>query len=81
MQTADVARKIAKFTKITIRNVTKGESRPRSELVEHVIVGTPGKMVDWTFRFKSFDIKRIKVFVLDEADVMIDLQGMLDLFD
>lgn len=75
MQTADVARKMCKFAGITVRHVTKGEMRPRGELVEHVLVGTPGKFVDWLFRFKSFDIKRIKVFVLDEADIMIDLQG------
>lgn len=75
MQTAEVARKMCQFTGITVRHVTKGELRPRGELVEHVLVGTPGKFVDWLFRFKAFDIKRIKVFVLDEADIMIDLQG------
>lgn len=75
MQTADVARQLAKYTNIKVRNIVKGEARPTSELKEHLLVGTPGKMLDWIFRFKSFDIKRIKVFVLDEADVMIDLQG------
>lgn len=32
---------------------------------------------DWVFRFRNiFDIKKINVFVLDEADVMIDTQGL-----
>ena len=75
MQTADVARKMCQFAGITVRHVTKGELRPSSPLVEHVLVGTPGKIVDWLFRFKAIQIKKIKVFVLDEADIMIDLQG------
>lgn len=77
VQIADVARKMAKYTKITIRHVIKGETRPPSNLTEQVIIGTPGKLNDWVFRFKNiFDIKQINVFVLDEADVMIDTQGL-----
>jgi len=75
MQTADVARHLAEFTNIKIRHIVKGEIRPTSELNEHMLVGTPGKVLDWIFRFRSFDVKRVKVFILDEADVMIDLQG------
>ena len=75
MQTADVARKMCQFTGITVRHVTKGEMRPNSSLVEHVLVGTPGKIVDWLIRFKAIDTEKIKVFILDEADIMIDLQG------
>lgn len=39
------------------------------------MIGTPGKLLDWALRYRFFDIKKIKVFVLDEADVMIDTQG------
>ena len=44
-------------------------------LSEHVLIGTPGKLMDWVHKFKAFDVRKIKVFVLDEADVMIDTQG------
>lgn len=75
LQTAEVAKKMAKHTQIRFRNVVRGEDKPPGQLTEHVIIGTPGKMVDWALRFRNFDSRKIKVFVLDEADVMIDTQG------
>lgn len=48
------------------------------QLTDHIIIGTPGKMLDWGIKFKVFDLKKITVFVLDEADVMIDTQGHQD---
>lgn len=35
-------------------------------------------MLDWCTKFNAFDIKKISVFVLDEADVMIATQGHQD---
>ena len=32
-------------------------------------------MLDWSLKFKFFDLNKITVFVLDEADVMIATQG------
>lgn len=40
----------------------------------HLVVGTPGKVVDWLKR-KIVNPKTIKVFVLDEADNMVDEGG------
>ena len=40
----------------------------------HLVVGTPGKVVDWLKR-KIMNPKTIKVFVLDEADNMVDEGG------
>jgi ATP-dependent RNA helicase DDX19/DBP5 len=40
----------------------------------HIIVGTPGKVVDWLKR-RVINAKTIKVFVLDEADNMVDEGG------
>jgi len=54
-------------------SVTKGE-----KLTDHIVIGTPGTMMDWCTRFKVIDLKKINVFVLDEADVMIDTQGHQD---
>lgn len=47
-------------------------------LQEHIVIGTPGTAVDWSTRFKAIDLKKLVVFVLDEADVMIDQQGHHD---
>ena len=40
----------------------------------HMVVGTPGKVVDWLKR-KIVNPKTIKVFVLDEGDNMVDEGG------
>ena len=50
-------------------NVAKGE-----KLNAHIVVGTPGKIVDWLKR-KIINSKTIKVFVLDEADNMVEESG------
>uniref|UniRef100_A0AAQ4PHV0 RNA helicase n=1 Tax=Gasterosteus aculeatus aculeatus TaxID=481459 RepID=A0AAQ4PHV0_GASAC len=43
-----------------------------------IVIGTPGTMLDWCGKFKFIDPKKIMVFVLDEADVMIATQGHQD---
>ena len=43
-----------------------------------IVIGTPGTLLDWVFKFKVVDLKKITVFVLDEADIMIDVQGHLE---
>ena len=48
------------------------------KLADHIVIGTPGTMLDWAVKFKTIEMKKIKVFVLDEADVMIDTQGHQD---
>lgn len=40
----------------------------------HLVVGTPGKVVDWLKR-KIINPKTVRVFVLDEADNMVDEGG------
>ena len=45
---------------------------------DHIVIGTPGTMLDWCTKLKVVDLKKVKVFVLDEADVMIDTQGHQD---
>jgi ATP-dependent RNA helicase DDX19/DBP5 len=37
----------------------------------HLVVGTPGKLVDWLKR-RILSSKHLKVFVLDEADTMVE---------
>merc|ERR1719228_2011498 len=66
-------------TDLTIRYAVRGEVVDRgSKIAENIIIGTPGKVLDWSLKFKFFDLNKITVFVLDEADVMIATQGHQD---
>lgn len=80
IQTGEVAAKMAQFCpEIKMRYAVRGEDIERnSKLNDHIIIGTPGKIMDWGLKFRSFDLGKISVFVLDEADVMIATQGHQD---
>ena len=50
----------------------------RGKTVEgHVVVGTPGTVMDM-IRRKQMDVTQLRVLVLDEADNMLDQQGLGD---
>ena len=72
-----------------IRYAVRGEEVARgSKITDNIIIGTPGKVIyisyidpkiklqvlDWSLKFRFFDLSKITVFVLDEADVMIATQ-------
>ena len=80
LQIGEVASKMSQFRPdLSIRFGVRGEDIERGKKVhEHIIIGTPGKVLDWSIKFKFFDLKKITVFVLDEADVMIATQGHQD---
>ncbi|XP_055629576.1 DEAD-box helicase Dbp80 [Toxorhynchites rutilus septentrionalis] len=80
IQTGEVAAKMAKFCpEIKLRYAVRGEEISKgAKLTDHIIIGTPGKLMDWGIKFRAFDLKKISVFVLDEADVMIATQGHQD---
>lgn len=76
VQTYQVATTMGKFLKdLSFRLVTKSEAIVRTPFSENVLVGTPGRMVDSATKFKNIDMSKIRVFILDEADVMIAEQG------
>ncbi|XP_049516962.1 DEAD-box helicase Dbp80 [Dermacentor silvarum] len=80
VQTGNVAKKMAAWCpRITFSYAVRGNNYSRGEKIQdQVILGTPGKIVDWAFKFKFFELSRIKVFVLDEADIMIAMHGHHD---
>ncbi|XP_022913607.1 DEAD-box helicase Dbp80 [Onthophagus taurus] len=80
VQTGEVAAHMVKYCpEIELKSAVRGEEVPRgSKLTEQVVIGTPGKVLDWALKFRVFDLSKITVFVLDEADVMIDTQGHQD---
>ena len=49
-------------------------------MTDHILFATPGTLLDWFLRFKVVDPKKIKMFVLDDADFMFALQGHQDQF-
>jgi superfamily II DNA/RNA helicase len=42
-----------------------------------IVVGTPGKITDLV-KARVINMREIKIFVLDEADAMLDQQGLKD---
>merc|ERR1711920_266506 len=55
-----------------------GNDVPRGSQVDaHIVVGTPGR-VEFMIKKRILDTRSMKVFVLDEADVMVGEGGMRD---
>ena len=80
-QTAQVVQNMGKFMNgLKIMSALKGTQVARNvELDAQIIIGTPGTSLDWASpRINCYHLKKLKVFILDEADVMIDQQGHQD---
>uniref|UniRef100_H2TGK8 RNA helicase n=1 Tax=Takifugu rubripes TaxID=31033 RepID=H2TGK8_TAKRU len=80
LQTGKVIEQMGQYySEVKLVYAIRGNKLPRgTKLQEQIVIGTPGTMLDWCGKFKFFDPKKILVFVLDEADVMIDTQGHQD---
>ncbi|KFO81840.1 ATP-dependent RNA helicase DDX25, partial [Cuculus canorus] len=78
LQIGQVVETIGKFcANIKVAYAVRGNQVPQgTALEEQIVIGTPGTMLDWCFKRGLVDMKKIKVFVLDEADIMIDMQGL-----
>jgi len=75
-QIMDNVKKMGQFTNLKYQLVIKDESFPKS-IKSQIIVGTPGKILD-LIKTRTLDCSKIKTFVLDEADVMIDKAALGD---
>uniref|UniRef100_A0A7N8YK65 RNA helicase n=1 Tax=Mastacembelus armatus TaxID=205130 RepID=A0A7N8YK65_9TELE len=80
LQTGKVIEQMGKhYPEVKLVYAIRGNKLQRGmKLQEQIVIGTPGTMLDWCSKFKFIDPKKIKVFVLDEADVMIATQGHQD---
>jgi ATP-dependent RNA helicase DDX19/DBP5 len=76
-QTMDVIAKMAKFTKISIGLVVKDAAIKHQKMTEQIIIGTPGSVMD-CMRRNNINTSTLKIFVLDEADNMLDQDGLGD---
>jgi ATP-dependent RNA helicase DDX19/DBP5 len=65
---------LGKFMKIRVALCCGGEKLPKT-IKSHVIVGTPGKILE-AMEYNTFDPKKLRIFVLDEADQMIDNEAL-----
>lgn len=76
IQNHDVLAKIGKFTGLQFYTAIPKEERPPRRVEAQLIVGTPGKLQDF-IKKRIIDPKGFRIFVLDEADVMIDEANMM----
>lgn len=69
---------MGKFTPVQTEYAIK-DNLPKDvkSITAHVVVGTPGTMADLVRR-RILDMSEVKVFVLDEADNMLDKDGLGD---
>lgn len=74
-QIVDVVKEMGKFTPVRVSLAIKEAVKKGEQLKDHIVVGTPGTVLD-LLKKRSIDARNVNVFVLDEADNMLDLQGM-----
>lgn len=80
IQIGEVVAKMGRhITDLSVRYAVRGENLEKGKkITEQIIIGTPGKVLDWGLKYRFFDLNKLTVFVLDEADVMIATQGHQD---
>ncbi|KAF9514933.1 hypothetical protein BS47DRAFT_1484792 [Hydnum rufescens UP504] len=76
-QIMQVITTMAAYTKVTTGYAIKDAVAKGASLKQHIIVGTPGTLTD-LIRRRSIDTAHVKIFVVDEADNMLDQQGLGD---
>lgn len=85
-QIIDVIMQLGKFTKVTTRVAVKATEEEKAAarrndgirpVTEHIVVGTPGKIMELVKK-RMLNANTLKTMVLDEADEMVDTQGMGD---
>ncbi|XP_053704746.1 ATP-dependent RNA helicase DDX19A isoform X2 [Synchiropus splendidus] len=80
LQIGQVIQQMGKFCpEVKMAYAIRGNRVARGvTLSEQIVIGTPGTILDWSTKYKIIDPKKITMFVLDEADIMIALQGHRD---
>ncbi|CAK9439054.1 uncharacterized protein LODBEIA_P32780 [Lodderomyces beijingensis] len=76
-QTMEVVETMGKFSKITFQSVVPDSVARHAAVTAQVLVGTPGSVMD-LIRRGAISTAKVKVFVLDEADNMLEAQGLGD---
>lgn len=74
-QIMSVVQTMGQFTSIKTQFAIPNMVQRGQRIDAHIVVGTPGTVLD-LIRRKQLPVNHIKVFVLDEADNMLDQQGL-----
>ncbi|KAG0130086.1 P-loop containing nucleoside triphosphate hydrolase protein, partial [Tuber indicum] len=70
-----VAQTMGQFTNVKTEFAIPNMVKCGQTIGAHIVVGTPGTVLDFIQR-KQLPVEHLKVFVLDDADIMLDLQGL-----
>ncbi|NXF40509.1 DDX25 helicase, partial [Nyctibius bracteatus] len=78
LQIGHVLEAVGRFcADIQVTYAIRGNRVPRGTVLkEQIVIGTPGTTLDWCFKLRVVDVKKIHMLVLDEADIMMDMQGL-----
>lgn len=76
-QTLEVIQEMGKFTQISSQLIVPDSFAKNQAIKANIVVGTPGTVLD-LMRRKLIELSQVRIFVLDEADNMLDKQGLGD---
>jgi superfamily II DNA/RNA helicase len=63
--------KVADAVRESKTNITRGKL-----LTDPIVVGTPGTVEEWCFKQRVIDLSKLRMFCVDDADVMIATQSI-----
>ncbi|PAA66582.1 hypothetical protein BOX15_Mlig033472g1, partial [Macrostomum lignano] len=80
-QIGEVCKRMAAYMpEVKIGYATREEKYTRDSYSNHhILIATPGTAQDWVMRYRIINMAKLRVFVLDEADVLIDQQAFRDI--
>ncbi|KAF5302698.1 hypothetical protein FQR65_LT08440 [Abscondita terminalis] len=77
LQTHELINKINTFQWIVVSHLCGGENRKsekdRLRKGVHVLIGTPGRLLDHIFHTSALKLEKVRSLVLDEADQLLDM--------
>ncbi|KAF7274293.1 hypothetical protein GWI33_013035 [Rhynchophorus ferrugineus] len=77
LQTVDLFKKLNTFQWIIVGHLCGGENRKtekdRLRKGVHILIGTPGRLLDHILHTSALNIKKVNCLVLDEADRLLDM--------
>ncbi|KAF5273483.1 hypothetical protein FQA39_LY07500 [Lamprigera yunnana] len=77
LQTHELINKINTFQWIVVTHLCGGENRKsekdRLRKGVHVLIGTPGRLLDHVFHTSALKLDKVRCLVLDEADQLLDM--------
>ncbi|GAA5932490.1 hypothetical protein JCM3775_005934 [Rhodotorula graminis] len=79
IQILQVVQKMGQYTPVECFFAGKDSvQKGMPKLTQQIVVGTPGTMIDMVTKARVLDLREVKVFVLDEADNMLESGSMGD---